>query len=685
MLNNLLLHFKNKNSIAVACLLVITPIIIYWQISFMQYTMKWDMMDQYFSFRYFIGECFQNGELSWWNPYINLGYPFHADPQSAFWYPVTWFFALGGYSIYDLHAEFIFHIIIAGFGFYFLLRNEGVDTRTALIFSWCYQACGFFIGNAQHFTYVISAAWVPWVFLFFQKLLNRNKWSDILLTALVLNLFLTGGYPSLFIIVQYLFIFLFLFVFISEKIYSDRQRTLLLIRNIALVYVLFALMSSGYILSFIESKDFITRGGAIPLQRALYGAFPPKAMISLFFPLHVVQKYVKYYSDISMINGYLGLLGILFFLPGLLVKSKFKWFWFASGLFCLLTAFGASLPIREWLYYYVPMMDTFRFPSVFRLFFIMAALILAAHGFNQFFNDNERKTKIALSIGSLTLLSYLIVKFINSIIHFKYFTFFRFWNYNDYQQYLSSHTGDDIFLIQSFIQLLLVVVLILVLLFVKGRKTYFLISALVFTDIFLSTQLNMNGTVICDGKVKTINSALNKVPDDFPIYENIPLNIMQTFDGGFYPSNTNHSIFLKTFSHEGYNPFLLKDYEHFEKSAKRYDLIGNPVLYLNNNAKNKIKITANEPNSFIAQVNIEKADTITLLQIHYPNWTVKVDDKPNSIIKSEQGLMQVSIPKGNHLIHFQYQADKLTVLLFLQIILLTGILMFLFAELFRRK
>jgi hypothetical protein len=676
---------KNKFFIVALSALVICPILIYWQVGLMQYTMKWDMMDQYFPFRYFIGECLQNGILPWWNPHINLGYPFHADPQSAFWYPVTWFFALGGYSIYDLHVEFIFHVILAGLGFYFLLKKEGVDNKTAIIFSCCYQACGFFISNSQHFTYIISAAWIPWVFLCFHNLLSRNKISDILMTALCLNFLLTGGYPALFIITNYLLVFFFIYFFFSEKIYSDKKRILILLRNIFLVYVLFALLSSGYIISFIESREHITRGGAIPLQRALYGPFPPEAMISLFFPLYVILKHQIFHSDISMINGYLGLVGLIFVLPGLLVKSKFRWFWFAAGLCCLLVAFGDALPIREWLYYNVPLMDTFRFPSVFRLFFIMAVLILAAHGFNQFFIHDEKKFKIAASVGLLSLLSFLIVKFINSIIHHKHFEFFRFWNFNDYEQYLSNHTGDDIFLIQSFIQLLLTVGLILVLLVMKSRKKYFLIAALVFADMFLASQLNMNGTVTCDGKVKNINSALTKTPHDFPVYDNTPLNTMHTFEGTFYPSNTNHAIFLKTFSHEGYNPFLLKNYERFEKSPKRYELISNRLFYLNNNSENELKILKTEPNNFQAEVSLQKTDTITLTQVYYPNWSVTVDDKTNNILPSEQGLMQVTLTKGNHHVHFQYKPNKLASLLLLQYILLAGIMIYLLATIFIRK
>src|SRR5687768_2172542 len=92
-------------------LLVVFPFLAFWQIGWMQNTMKWDMIDQFFPYRYFIGECFNAGVLPSWNPYQFLGEPFHADPQSGFWYPVTWLLTLaGGYSVYTMNFEFVLHI-----------------------------------------------------------------------------------------------------------------------------------------------------------------------------------------------------------------------------------------------------------------------------------------------------------------------------------------------------------------------------------------------------------------------------------------------------------------------------------------------------------------------------------------------------------------------------------------------
>jgi hypothetical protein len=672
-------------SLVALFLLLFFPALVYWQISLMQFAMKWDMMDQYFPFRYFMGECFQNGMLPWWNLHINLGYPAHADPQSAFWYPIAWLFALGGYNIYDLHAEFILHLVIAGVGFYYLLQKEGVSPQVAVLFSWCYQACGFFIGNAQHFTFVISAAWIPWIFLCFRNLTDRNNLSDILAGAWCLNFLLTGGYPALFIITQYLLGLMFVYITLHDIKSFNKQKILITLSNLSLTYLLFAVLSSGYLLSFFESKDLITRGGPVPLPRALFGSFPPPAMISLLFPLYTVQHFEKFQSDISMINGYLGLLGLIFFLPGLFTPNRLRWYWLATAIICLLVAFGKALPLREWLYHHVPLMNTFRFPSVFRLFFIMGVLILAAQGMCSLLFNKQKKHNIALMAGLSVLLTYLIIKCINSIVHSAGFGFFRFWDYNHYHQYLTGHTDDDVFLLQSSVQLLLLLFTGLAIMLIKGKKQYILLCVLVFTDLFLAAQLNMNGTVLSDAKPFSIHRAIARFPENFPLHDNLPIGQMQTFDSSLYPANTNHAIFIKTISHEGYNPFLLKNYELFETSPLRYQLISNRLFFLKNDTANPVNILKTMPGQFQAEVHSNLNDTITLMQVSYPRWKATVNSSDRKIITSDEGLMQVALDKGNNNILFAYDPGILYVLFFLQLFLVAVIGIYLLADVFRQS
>jgi hypothetical protein len=91
-------------------------IVAYAGIALLQYSLKWDMLDCYLPWRYFVGESIQNGVFPFWNPYQHLGYPIHADLRSVF-YPEAIIVGLA-WRLQRLHpALFIYHLHFAcGFG-----------------------------------------------------------------------------------------------------------------------------------------------------------------------------------------------------------------------------------------------------------------------------------------------------------------------------------------------------------------------------------------------------------------------------------------------------------------------------------------------------------------------------------------------------------------------------------------
>jgi len=119
--------------------LIIVLLAGYWQIGLMQHPPKYDLIDQMYPWRYYIGECLQNSALPLWNPYEILGYPIHADPQSGAWYPFVWIIGyVYGYDIYSLSWEFFVHIILAGVGMFLLGITLRFDKNIALIMAVSY-------------------------------------------------------------------------------------------------------------------------------------------------------------------------------------------------------------------------------------------------------------------------------------------------------------------------------------------------------------------------------------------------------------------------------------------------------------------------------------------------------------------------------------------------------------------
>lgn len=629
-------------------------------------------MDAFFPYRYHIGESISNGIVPWWNPYLSLGYPAHADPQSGFWYPITWLLGLWGYSLASLHIDFMFHIIIAGIGFFVLLRSQNISHFPAALIALCFQASGFFIGNAQHLVFLIGASYLPLIFYCFQQVIEKRKYAYAIGLSLFLSLQLTGGYPAFFIITIYLLAINFLWWFFTEAAWKEKKLLFIILKLYSVAAIIFLFIVMGFMLSFVEAKPLFTRGEGVTPEKAMYMPFSPKALVSLLFPFATAVKPAAFGSDISMINIYSGMVALLFFPLGIIAKWKGKIFWLVIGMVCLLASFGEHTPVRLWLYNYVPMMNSFRFPSVFRIFFIISLLLIAAQGFQYFLNNTQKQLQLFKAVAAI-----IFVVIISSIGIAFYkggsFSWFRFWNFEAFQNYVATSSISSGVLLQAIIQLIVLTSLVAILLSEKIKHKTALLLAIVIADLFFATQLNMNGSAVCEKKVSDYQRALNAMPKQFPNSGDAPVAALKVFDEAFYPSWSNNAVFFKAVSEQNYNPFQLKSFEKYEQSADRYVTLNKPIFYLLNQSLRQqpkaVEIIKMQPNTFEAKLNIKVADTLCLLQAYYPNWTVTINDKPVAISERANGLMAVAVNENTSSVVFQYKAQKLQWLLWLQFLL----------------
>jgi hypothetical protein len=124
-------------------LYLILSVVAYAGIAFLQYSLKWDMLDCYLPWRFFVGESIQNGVFPLWNPYQHLGYPIHADLRSVF-YPEAFIIGLfGGYSVYTLHFLFVAYISLASLGMYLLAGHFTRNIYARFMAGMVYLLSGF--------------------------------------------------------------------------------------------------------------------------------------------------------------------------------------------------------------------------------------------------------------------------------------------------------------------------------------------------------------------------------------------------------------------------------------------------------------------------------------------------------------------------------------------------------------
>ncbi|HSZ24647.1 MAG TPA: YfhO family protein [Cytophagaceae bacterium] len=671
-------------------------------------------MDQFFPWRYLISEHFNAGQLPLWNPYQNLGYPIHGDPQSGTWYPIVWLltFFFGSYKLYVLHLEFVLTLYIASIGFYKFSRYFNYSVFTSLLLAYTYSCCGFFIGNAQHLTWIISGAFIPFILLYYLRTLDNGKISDALKTSFFMFMLLSGGYPAFLFTVSYMLVALFLVNFISTFKIRSRSEIWRAILLQGLIAVIFLLISSIVLYSIFYYRPYITRGEQLPLAKVLEGAFTIPSLLSFIFPFATCKHGDIMVTDISMANAYFGIIGLLFFISFLIRKNKsiLEKTFLGIGIIMLLISLGNATPLRTFLHHYFPLMNLFRFPSLFRIFFIISFLVLAGSELERLIKDRTSINKIRLILSALMILIISIV----SISYFKNYSGTNIFAFFLNQTFFKEHsTIYDHIIVQGFSQIAVLIFLFIALNFRDKNYFKYIVGLLLLLDLFGATQLNLPYTAAdCTTDPKEVARMLEKEPSGFPIPGGLVINNNDSIHA-LEPFWRNLNIFRKNIAYDGYNPFCLKNYEKLETSSVYRNAMSNASVFLATNAmeirssevpairdnqtvlmdssdlqkyqdffssssqKDTVLITQFKGNSFTLQSNTAQKRMVILCQNYLPAWHAMMDGKTAEIVVANYSLIAIPVEAGKHSILLYYQPEFLYFFLYLSVVSLT-LLMFYF-------
>jgi hypothetical protein len=677
--------------------MLVIAAVAFFQVVFFEHPMVYDMVDCFYPWRFHIGECLQNGIFPFWNPYQDLGYPIHADPSSGTWYPMVWLIGSTlGYNLYTIGLEFFVHIFFAGVGMFTLAKTLRLEWRIAFIAAISYMLCGIFVGNAQHLTYVISATWLPFLLNFYFRMIREHSWSNAYYAGFFLFLMISGGYAAFIIILFYFFL-------ITAGIYLVRSARFrgafafsdLIVRHVAFVLTTL-FFAGGMLYSIWQVTPYLNRIQGFSLEQALFSPFGPKAFISFVTPFATVRFSEWFNGDISMINGYVGLFVFLFFIPGLFVKKSLEMkLILGLGFVSLAAAVGDALPIREILFRYVPMMDVFRFPSVFRLFTMMAIILIGANYLNNVLragNTLPFKKWIAPIVGLIALFSGIILWLrsksaldLRNFIETNVLT-------NGSESRIEQHIA-----FQLIIQIVFLVALILIIRFVRSRDWQIrTIATLVVIDLLIATQLNAPYTVFYDKvDAKEAYLSTNVLPKNFPAMDDLTLEEASKLPGLGSPYWQNLSIFRKQISAEGFNSFSFGSYDNLESrypfvfteiQKNRLVLLSDKVIHerrmhaanrdstykpsylffddagfnvlntirLKNSDGDDAYVTSYNANKFTIKTIVDETQLLTLFQKDYKGWKAYIDGEETPIYTSNLNFMTIVVPAGTEEVVFQY-------------------------------
>lgn len=679
-------NIRNSETLQAFLVLSILVFLAFFDIIIGASTLKWDIIDANFPFQAFQSYCEQQGSISLWDPYTYLGSAMHS--KMAMYYPLRFISAqISEYTLLKLNIEFVLHILVAGFGMYVFSKQKGFKHLTALFVSVGYMLSGFFVGNAQHMSWVISGALLPWVLWSYFLLVTSNRFIRIPLFALIFFSFISGRYPAFSIVACYgigIEIIWKTILYSKSKQYSQLKK-FFTSQIFALIPLL--LLGGVIIVSHSDMVQLVARGNGVSLTQALFGSLRPWHAITTVFPFMITYIKSNFWEiDIAFVNMYIGISGILYtlFSIRLISQKNILKLWIFS-LFFIALSLGNDIPLRAFFYEYVPLYNIFRFPALFRLFFMWSFLLLAAYSFE--YIETRITKKQIITILCVIIAAYTSLAIYTLFVHTR----------NAFPEYVNWHafvfTLDKTHAI-SIQSVTIAFIYICGLIYVLKRKALFtshtfakLMVFLMCTDMLTATLLQKAITVTNQQDAFTAQEKIDSLPKSIHTWD-----IHEQALNQYHPSLQiakplwrNNQIFYTKRTFDGYTSFIYKHTEILYRSPyfdtiARYPLFYVPqhiitetdTTYMCSSEKIAIipdsmsflkyttgqaQLTFIEGSNNFFTIHAETSDSVLLvcMQNRYPGWTAYINSQETEILPVNHACMGIIIPNGTSEITFAYK------------------------------
>ena len=338
--------------------------------------------------------------------------------------------------------RFWFYFTLAGLGVFSFLRrkkiNEWASTLGGLIFALTPYSFGLI--NAGHNNKILAFAWLPWVFMASEKVMEKCSFKSILILGLFTAFQMWSNHPQ---VVYYTWMLIgFRLVWTQGEVFLDKSWNIMSFSKSfggLIVSVILALTMVGdpYV-SVFEFNKYSNRGSPSVLdqtnetqsgmkwEKATQWSFHPSETISFLYPYYYgLQNYptrdiksASYwgYMPFTQSTHYFGILVLLIALLGAYIKkpNRFEWSMWIVALLAIIIGFGNHFPILFSPFFnWAPFFSKFRVPSMVYMTIPFMMSYLGAAGFNRLMNnikDNPGKVlhKAYYLFGSFIGLSFLL-------------------------------------------------------------------------------------------------------------------------------------------------------------------------------------------------------------------------------------------------------------------------------------
>jgi hypothetical protein len=340
------------------------------------------------------------GHLPLWNSLNGMGAPLAANYQSALFYPPTWlllpFYMLGGAGGLAMGETWsvVLHLIWSGIGMVFLMRQLGCGRFAQTIAALAFSLSGYLITRAGFLSINAAVAWLPWVLLTAERMIDTPKpaLKAILGSGLVIGLLLLAGHAQ-----TAFYTLLLAGCWVLFRGWRFGWKTMF---SRAFFWGLSVLLGCGLAaIQLLPTAEYLMqsqRAAEIGYDYAVNYSFLPWRFLTLLManlfgtPANgtYLLKADAYWEDAI----YIGLLPLILGLAALILAIRkqrsvdnhrlrgLTIFLASMAVFATLIALGNYTPIFPFLYQYIPTFDLFQAPARWMIWLVFAFSVMAGFG-----------------------------------------------------------------------------------------------------------------------------------------------------------------------------------------------------------------------------------------------------------------------------------------------------------------
>ena len=338
-----------------------------------------DLTFYFYPYRYFMVESIKNGVFPLWNPYINLGFPFLATLQHGLLYPLSII-----YFIFPFDQAFnlflIIHYPLAAYFMYFFCRELKCSVLASLGGGIAFGFSGYLISVLHMPTSLASIIWLPLVFMYYKKILDRqeSEMKNIIILGVLLAVMFLGGEPTIILCTGYLL----LGYLICRK--GNNLRELLLgLYVLGIAMLLFLAVDAIQILPFVELMIHSVRMGGMTYEEIMRYSLPPYKLIETIVPYFFNISVLPWLNNEWIKLSYIGIIPMTISVFALVKMDRRKAALILFIVFiAILLIIGkySPLPLFYFLNKLLPGFKYVRYPS--KMLFLLSFIIpiLTAYG-----------------------------------------------------------------------------------------------------------------------------------------------------------------------------------------------------------------------------------------------------------------------------------------------------------------